>query len=70
MGFLDGVWRDRSEILFQVPGAAGLGRAKRCHDLDQTLDIAGGFHGADLASPKPTSQAVSTLIPNWLVRAT
>ncbi len=50
VGFLDRVWRDGREILLQVPRAAGLGRAQRRHDLDQTLDIAGGFHGVDLAS--------------------
>ena len=43
VGFFDGVRRDRCEILFQIPGAAGLGRAQRCHDLDQPRDIAGGF---------------------------
>ncbi len=40
IGFLDRVWRDGREILFQVPRAAGTGRAQRRHDLDQTLEIA------------------------------
>ena len=43
VGFLDGVWRDRCEILLQVPWAAGFRRAQRRHDLDQPCDIAGGF---------------------------
>ena len=35
IGLLDGVGRDRRKILLEVPGAAGDGRAQRCHDLDQ-----------------------------------
>ena len=49
IGFLDGVRRNRREILFEVPRAAGAGRAQRRHDLEQTFDIAGRGHG----TPEP-----------------
>ena len=45
VGFLDGVGRDGREILLQVPRTAGAGRAQRRHDLDETRDVGGRFHG-------------------------
>lgn len=39
IGFLDRVGRDRTEILLQIPGAAGSGRAQGRHDLDQARDV-------------------------------
>ena len=34
VGFLERIRRDRPEVLFEVPGAAGAGCAQRGHDLD------------------------------------
>ena len=51
IGFLDGVGRDRAEILRQIPRAARAGRPERGHDLDQAGDVAGGLHGARIALP-------------------
>jgi hypothetical protein len=44
IGLLDGIGRDRREILFQIPWAAGAGRAQRRHDLDQAGDVFGRLH--------------------------
>ena len=33
--FLDRVWRDRLEILLEVPGTAGLWCSERGHDFDE-----------------------------------
>src|SRR5262249_49018376 len=44
IGLFDGVWRDRLEILLEVPGAAAAGSAQRRHEFEQTADIAGGIH--------------------------
>ena len=41
IGFLDGVGRDRRKILFEVPRAAGAGRAQRRHDLEQGVRYRG-----------------------------
>ncbi len=49
VGFLDGVWRDRREVLLQIPRTAAAGRAQRRHDLDEPDDIAGWFHGLGFA---------------------
>ena len=45
IGFLERIGRDGAEVLFEVPGAAGAGRAQRGHDLDQPGNIAGRLHG-------------------------
>ena len=39
IGFLDRIGRDRTEILLQIPGAAGSRRAQGRHDLDQARDV-------------------------------
>src|ERR1700674_4209929 len=44
IGRLDRIGRNGREILLQVPGAPGPGRAQRRHDLDETGDVAGGRH--------------------------
>ena len=49
VGFLDRVGRDRREILLDVPGAPGIGRAQRRHDLDQAGNVAGRLHAPMLA---------------------
>ena len=46
IGFLDGVGRDRRKVLFEVPRAAGDGRAQRRHDFEQAGNIAGRGHRA------------------------
>jgi hypothetical protein len=38
IGFLDGVGRDRGEVLLAVPWAAGFGIAQLGHDSEQALD--------------------------------
>ena len=44
VGLFERVGRDGREVLLQVPGAAGAGRAQRRHDLQEPGDVAGGFH--------------------------
>jgi len=44
VGFLERIGRDRLEILLQIPGAAGAGRAQRRHDFDEPADVVGRFH--------------------------
>ena len=39
IGFLEGVGRNRREILLQIPGAAGPGRAQGRHDLQEPRDV-------------------------------
>ena len=39
IGFLEGVGRNRREILLQIPGAAGSGRAQGRHDLQEPRDV-------------------------------
>ena len=48
ISLLDGVGRDRFEVLLQVPGAAGAGRAQRRHDFKEPGDIAGGLQSGPL----------------------
>ena len=40
VGLLDGVGRDRGEVLFQVPRAARLAISEPRHDLEESLDLA------------------------------
>ena len=51
VGFFERVGRDGREILLQVPGAAGAGRAQRRHDLEEPGDVAGGLHPPNLTKP-------------------
>ena len=39
IGFLERVGRNRREILLQIPGAAGPGRAQGRHDLEEPCDV-------------------------------
>ena len=39
VGFLERVGRDGREILLQIPGAAGPGRAQGRHDLQEPRDV-------------------------------
>ncbi len=39
VSFLDGVGCDGRKRLFKVPRSAGLGRAQRCHDIEQRGDL-------------------------------
>ena len=55
VGFLDGVGRDGREVLLEVPRAAGLRRAQRRHDGDQSGDVAGGLHPAVVADASAPS---------------
>ncbi len=46
VGLFDRVRPDRIERLHHVPGAACLRIAERGHDVEQALNVAGGFHGS------------------------
>src|SRR5262249_41181184 len=44
VGFLDRVWRDRLEILLEVPRTTRNGRAQGRHDRNQLVDVTRGLH--------------------------
>src|SRR5579863_8809338 len=46
VGLFDRVWRNRLEILLEVPRTTGHGRSKLRHDLDQAGNVAGRGHAA------------------------
>src|SRR6516165_6827975 len=50
ISFLDRIGSDGREILLNIPGATGLRRAQRCHDLNESAYVARGLHGSKLAS--------------------
>src|SRR5262245_60903047 len=45
VGFLERVGGNGLERLFEVPRAPGSGGPQGCHDLNQSGDVAGRFHG-------------------------
>ena len=63
VGFLQRVGSDAGEVLLQVPGATGAGRAQRRHDLDQTGDIAGGLHRSKFLFQRVSSYHEDSAVP-------
>jgi hypothetical protein len=39
VGFLNRVWRNRSEVLFQVPGTTAIRVSQALHDIEQSFYI-------------------------------
>ena len=66
VGFLDGVGRDRREILLQIPGAAGPGRAQGRHDLEEPCDVCGRLHGGFPESLHPSHSLRTKHWASWI----
>ena len=59
VGFFERVGRD-SEILLEVPRAAGAGRAQRRHDFEKPIDVAGCLHRR---CPAPLGRRLPSTLP-------